>query len=88
MMRRRRVEVWEGRGSSGGSVVMVLGFRERARGGRFVGWDGGGEGGAVPTSAKEKVVEGTPSLEGLLGVVAAEDVFDGAVAGFCISPSV
>lgn len=82
------MEVWEGRGSSGGSVVMVLGFRERARGGRLLGWFGGGEGGAVPTSAKEKVVEGTPFLDGLLGVVVVVDAFDVAVAGFCISPSV
>ncbi len=79
------MEVWEGRGSSGGSVVMVLGFRERARGGRLVGWLGGGEGGAVPTSAKEKVVEGTPFFDGLL---AAVDAFDVAVAGFCTSPSI
>lgn len=63
---------------------MVLGFRLRARGGRSVGWFGG----AVPTSANEKVVEGTPFLGGLLEVVAAVGVFDVAVAGFCISPSV
>lgn len=67
---------------------MVLGFRERARGGRLVVWLGGGEGGAVPTSAKEKVVEGGPFFDGLLGVVAAVDAFDVSVAGFCISPFV
>lgn len=44
IMRRRRVEVWEGRGSSGGSVSMVVGLRVKER---------GGFGGAVPTSAKE-----------------------------------
>lgn len=65
---------------------MVEGLRVRARGGRLVG--GGGEGGAVPTSAKEKVVEGTACVDGLLGVVVVVGVFDIAVAGFGIPPCV
>lgn len=71
------MEEWEGRGSSGGSVAMMLGLRFKERVGRLdVGLLGGGEGGAAPKSAKEKDVGWSCSVNVWVGCLAAGDGSD------------